>query len=187
MQLNRMIKAPKIILVGPMGAGKTTIGRLLSQSMGKEFYDLDKVIEENAGADIPWIFDKEGEDGFRKRETQALKNMLEDPQHSAVLATGGGIVMREENRQILREGALVIYLYASVAQQLHRTSKSNHRPLLQVGDPKATLKKLFQVRDPLYREVATLVVETDARHPRAVANKVLDAIHKHLKTETPVS
>lgn len=167
-----------------MGAGKTTIGRLLSQSLGREFYDSDRVIEENAGADIPWIFEKEGEEGFRKRETQALETMLHHPAGSIVLATGGGIVMREENRQLLHNDALVVYLYASVAQQLHRTSKSNHRPLLQTGDPQATLKKLFQVRDPLYREVADLVVETDARHPKSVANKALDAIKHYLKSES---
>ncbi|WP_113875262.1 shikimate kinase [Marinomonas aquiplantarum] len=178
-----MINAPNIILVGPMGAGKTTIGRLISQSMGKEFYDLDKVIEDNAGADIPWIFEREGEEGFRKRETQALSNMVQSDTHNTVLATGGGIVMRPENRDILQQDGLVVYLYASVAQQLYRTSKSSHRPLLQTGDPKATLKKLFEVRDPLYREVATLVIETDARHPKAVANKVLDAIKRYLTSE----
>ncbi|MBJ7538078.1 shikimate kinase AroK [Marinomonas transparens] len=178
-----MIKAPKIILVGPMGAGKTTIGRLLAQALGKEFYDSDKVIEENAGADIPWIFDKEGEDGFRRRETQVLKTMVQENASDMVLATGGGIVMREENRSILRNDALVVYLYASVAQQLHRTSKSSHRPLLQTGDPKATLKKLFAVRDPLYREVATLIVETDSRHPKHVVNKLVDAIQRHLTME----
>lgn len=170
-----------------MGAGKTTIGRLLSQSMGKEFYDLDKVIEDNAGADIPWIFEREGEDGFRKRETQALLSMTQSAESDCVLATGGGIVMRKENRDILRENSLVVYLYASVAQQLYRTSKSTHRPLLQTGDPRATLKKLFEIRDPLYKEVATLIIETDARHPRTVANKVLTAIKRHLNTETTVS
>ena len=170
-----------------MGAGKTTIGRLISQSMGKEFYDLDKVIEDNAGADISWIFEKEGEDGFRRRETQALADIVQSKSQDCVLATGGGIVMREENRDILHENALVVYLYASVAQQLYRTSKSTHRPLLQTGDPRATLKKLFEVRDPLYKEVATLVIETDARHPRSVANKVLAAIKRHLNTEIIVS
>lgn len=182
-----MTKIPNIILVGPMGAGKTTIGRLISQSMGKHFYDLDKVIEDNAGADIPWIFEKEGEDGFRKRETQALESIVHSDTNDLVLATGGGIVMRKENINILRDDALVVYLYASVAQQLYRTSKSTHRPLLQTGDPRATLKKLFEVRDPLYRDVATLVIETDARHPKSVANKVLDAIKRHLDMETPVS
>jgi len=107
-----MTKVPNIILVGPMGAGKTTIGRLISQSMGKEFYDLDKVIEDNAGADISWIFEKEGEDGFRRRETQALADIVQSKTKDCVLATGGGIVMREENRDILHENALVVYLYA---------------------------------------------------------------------------
>ena len=151
------------------------------------FYDLDKVIEDNAGADIPWIFEKEGEEGFRKRETQALESIVHSDTNDLVLATGGGVVMRKENVDILRDDALVVYLYASVAQQLYRTSKSTHRPLLQTGDPRATLKKLFEVRDPLYRDVATLVIETDARHPKSVANKVLDAIKRHLKMETSVS
>ena len=166
-----------------MGAGKTTIGRLLAQSLGREFYDSDRVIEENAGADIPWIFEKEGEDGFRKRETQALAALLHKKPGSIVLATGGGVVMREENRNLLRHGALVVYFYASIAQQIHRTSNGNHRPLLQASDPQASLKKLFQVRDPLYRGVATLVVETYSRHPKSFANRVLKAIKYHLKSE----
>lgn len=178
-----MINAPTIILVGPMGAGKTTIGRLLSQQLGREFFDSDRVIEENAGADIPWIFEKEGEDGFRKRETQTLRTMLEGDQAPVVLATGGGIVMREENRELLKTQLLVVYLFASVNQQLQRTSKSNHRPLLKQGNPKETLKRLFAIRDPLYREVASVIVETDSRHPKSVSNKVLDAIKKHLQTE----
>jgi shikimate kinase len=176
--------APNIILVGPMGAGKTTIGRLLSQSLGNEFYDSDRVIEENAGADIPWIFEKEGEEGFRRRETQALYELTHGLDKPIVLATGGGAVLRSENRDILRQGGLVVYLYATVNQQLIRTAKSNHRPLLKTGDPRETLTNLFAIRDPLYREVADIIVETDTRHPRAVANKVWDAIEHHLNTET---
>lgn len=178
-----MMNAPTIILVGPMGAGKTTIGRLLSQQLDREFYDSDRVIEENAGADIPWIFEKEGEEGFRRRETQTLQSMLECDQAPVVLATGGGIVMQDENRLLLKEQPLVVYLSASVAQQLQRTSKSNHRPLLKQGNPKETLSRLFELRDPLYREVASVIVETDSRHPKSVANKVMDAIKKYLKTE----
>ncbi|ADZ92929.1 shikimate kinase AroK [Marinomonas mediterranea] len=182
-----MKNAPNIVLVGPMGAGKTTIGRLLSQTLEREFFDSDRVIEEKAGADIPWIFDKEGEDGFRRRETHVLQEMLEEPEQRVVLATGGGIVMREENRALLRKETMVVYLYASVEQQLHRTSKSNHRPLLKKGNPKETLTNLFKIRDPLYRDVASLIVETDARHPRAVANKVLDAIKNQFEnSESPV-
>ena len=178
-----MINAPTIILVGPMGAGKTTIGRLLSQQLDREFFDSDRVIEENAGADIPWIFEKEGEEGFRRRETQTLESMLEADQTPVVLATGGGIVMKEENRAMLKQQPLVVYLFASVAQQLQRTSKSNNRPLLKQGNPKETLTRLFTIRDPLYREVASVIVETDSRHPKTVANKVMDAIKKHLATE----
>lgn len=178
-----MMIAPNIILVGPMGAGKTTIGRLLSQSLGNEFYDSDREIEENAGADIPWIFEKEGEEGFRRRETQILQDLTRLDSKPIVLATGGGAVMREENRKILSNGGLVVYLFATIQQQLHRTSKSNHRPLLQTSDPKATLTELFRVRDPLYREVAHVIIETDSRHPKAVANKVLDEIQVYLKSE----
>jgi shikimate kinase len=178
-----MIIAPNIILVGPMGAGKTTIGRLLSQSLGNEFYDSDRVIEENAGADIPWIFEKEGEDGFRRRETHALYELTNNMDKPIVLATGGGAVMREENRAILHNGGLVVYLYATVNQQLVRTSKSNHRPLLQNGNPRATLSKLFALRDPLYKEVAHIVVETDTRHPKSVAKKVWDTIEHYVKLE----
>jgi len=167
-----------------MGAGKTTIGRLLSQSLEREFFDSDRVIEENAGADIPWIFDKEGEDGFRRRETHALHELTQEYGAAIVMATGGGAVILDENREILRQGGLVVYLYASVSQQLARTSKSNHRPLLKNGNPKQILSNLFKIRDPLYREVASLIVETDSRNPKVVANKVLDAIKRHLKKES---
>lgn len=181
-----MINVPNIILVGPMGAGKTTIGRLLSQLLKREFLDSDRVIEEHAGADIPWIFEKEGEQGFRRRETAILKELTQEYGSRIVLATGGGAVMREENRAILHDGGMVVYLYATVAQQLQRTSKSNHRPLLQNGNQKEILSSLFQERDPLYREVADLIVETDSRNPKLVANKVLSSIQKHVKKENKV-
>jgi len=179
-----MTNVPNIILVGPMGAGKTTIGRLLSQLLIREFLDSDRVIEEQAGADIPWIFEKEGEQGFRRRETAILRLLTQEYGSHVVLATGGGAIMREENRYILQQGGLVVYLYATVAQQLQRTSKSNHRPLLQNGNQKQILSTLFNERDPLYRDAAALIVETDARNPKLVANKVLDAICRHIKKES---
>lgn len=176
-----MTNVPNIILVGPMGAGKTTIGRLLSQLLKRDFLDSDRVIEENAGADIPWIFEKEGEQGFRRRETSVLQQLTQEYGSQIVLATGGGAITRDENRQILQEGGLVVYLYATISQQLSRTSKSNHRPLLQNGNRKQILTDLFNERDPLYRDAASLIVETDSRNPKLVANKVLDAIKQHVK------
>lgn len=178
-----MIHVPNIILVGPMGAGKTTIGRLLAQALERDFLDSDRVIEENAGADIPWIFEKEGEQGFRRRETATLQQLTQEYGAKVVLATGGGAIMREENRTILQQGGLVVYLYATINQQVQRTSRTNHRPLLQTGNRKQILTDLFKERDPLYRQAANLIVKTDSRNPKLVANKVLGAIEEHIKQE----
>ncbi|TBR44705.1 shikimate kinase AroK [Marinomonas agarivorans] len=178
-----MTHVPNIILVGPMGAGKTTIGRLLAQSLGRDFLDSDRVIEENAGADIPWIFEKEGEQGFRRRETSTLQQLTQEYGAKVVLATGGGAIMRKDNRTILQQGGLVIYLYATISQQVQRTSRTNHRPLLKTGNRQQILTDLFKERDPLYRETADVIVKTDSRNPKLVANKVLGAIEQHMKKE----
>ncbi|MFP8968122.1 shikimate kinase AroK [Pokkaliibacter sp. CJK22405] len=166
-----------IILVGPMGAGKTTIGRLLSQTLGLSFVDSDKAIEERAGANIPWIFDVEGEEGFRRREESMIAELCE--QQGILLATGGGAVTREANRNVLKLRGFVIYLHTTVAQQIERTSRDRNRPLLQTEDPAAVLRKLFAVRDPLYRETANMIINTDRRSPRSVVNEIL----KKLQTE----
>lgn len=159
-----------IVLVGPMGAGKSTIGKLLAGILHLPFADSDRVIEERTGADIPWIFDVEGEDGFRLRETAALRDLLaEGPM---VLATGGGIVLREENRQLLKGDSIVVYLTASVDQLVERTHKDKKRPLLQVADPEAKIRELIAQRHPLYQEVADLVIQTDRRGPKAVAQDI---------------
>jgi|TARA_Y100000296_G_C5051074_1_gene194851 shikimate kinase len=149
-----------------MGAGKSTIGRLLSQELKFEFYDSDKVIEERCGADIPWIFDKEGEAGFREREESVIDELTQ--QKGIVLSTGGGAVLRAENRQHLASRGTVIYLCTSVEQQLARTARDRNRPLLQTANPEAVLRKLFEERDPLYRSVADIIIETDQRNPRWV-------------------
>lgn len=150
-----------------MGAGKSTIGKLLAGILHLPFADSDRVIEERTGADIPWIFDVEGEDGFRQRETAVLRDLLaEGPM---VLATGGGIVIREENRELLKGDAIVVYLTASVDQLVERTHKDKKRPLLQVADPEAKIRELIAQRHPLYQEVADLVIQTDRRGPKAVA------------------
>ena len=155
-----------VFLIGPMGAGKSTIGRLLSQELKFEFYDSDKVIEDRCGADIPWIFDKEGEAGFREREESVINELTQ--QKGIVLSTGGGAVLRAENRQHLASRGTVVYLCTSVEQQLARTARDRNRPLLQTANPEAVLRKLFEERDPLYRSVADIIIETDQRNPRWV-------------------
>lgn len=159
-----------VFLVGPMGAGKSTIGRLLSQELKFEFHDSDKVIEERCGADIPWIFDREGEQGFRDRETSVIDELTQ--LSGIVLSTGGGAVIRPENRRYLGARGTVIYLCTSVEQQLARTARDRNRPLLQTADPEAVLRKLFSERDPLYREIADIIIETDQRNPRWVIQEL---------------
>jgi shikimate kinase len=153
-----------------MGAGKSTIGRLLSQELRFEFHDSDKVIEQRCGADIPWIFEKEGEQGFREREEQVIDELTQ--LSGIVLATGGGAVMREQNRIHLGSRGTVVYLCTSVDQQLARTARDRNRPLLQTEDPEAVLRDLFATRDPLYRSVADIIIETDQRNPRWVVQEL---------------
>ncbi|MBF8741294.1 MULTISPECIES: shikimate kinase AroK [Pseudomonas] len=165
-----------LILVGPMGAGKSTIGRLLAKELRLLFKDSDKEIELRTGANIPWIFDKEGEPGFRDREQAMIAELC--ALDGVVLATGGGAVMREANRKALHGGGRVIYLHASVEQQVGRTARDRNRPLLRTANPEATLRALLETRDPLYREIADLVVETDERPPRMVVLDILERLEK---------
>jgi|TARA_Y100001970_G_scaffold140284_3_gene172641 shikimate kinase len=154
-----------------MGAGKSTIGRLLAKELKYPFKDSDREIEERTGADIPWIFDVEGEEGFRQREEAMIAELVHED--GIVLATGGGVVMRPANRAALKAGGLVVYLRTSVEQQLQRTAKDRQRPLLQTADPEAVLRDLMARRDPLYREIADLIIETDQRGPKVVVNAIL--------------
>jgi shikimate kinase len=163
-----------LILVGPMGAGKSTIGRLLAKELRLPFKDSDKEIEQRSGANIPWIFDVEGEQGFREREQTVIAELLQD--EALVLATGGGAVLREPNRRALQRGGRVVYLHASVEQQIHRTARDRNRPLLQTPDPGLVLADLLRIRDPLYREIADLVIETDERPPRMVVQEILERL-----------
>jgi shikimate kinase len=161
----------RIFLVGPMGAGKTTIGKYLAQHLKLQFADTDSEIEARTGADIPWIFDVEGEEGFRDREQQVVEEMtLWD---DIVLATGGGVVLRPENRRALGGRGFVIYLYATVDEQVRRTQRDRRRPLLQRGDPEEVLRSLMATRDPLYREIADHIIETDGCSPRTVAQRLV--------------
>ncbi|WP_294034907.1 shikimate kinase AroK [uncultured Moraxella sp.] len=167
---------PSIFLVGPMGAGKTTIGKLLAKHLGREFIDCDWYIVDQTGADIPWIFEKEGETGFRDRETRALMDLTAMP--NIVMATGGGAVGRAENRELLKKG-LVIYLDASVDTQLSRTKKDKNRPLLQSDNPRAVLEELYQKRNPLYREVADIIVPTGRAYPKQMISDILEILKNY--------
>lgn len=161
----------RIFLVGPMAAGKSTIGRDLAAELGLAFLDADREIEQRCGVDIPTIFDFEGEAGFRQRERTMIDQLTQ--RDGIVLATGGGAVLDADNRRHLAERGTVIYLVTTVAEQLRRTRQDRSRPLLQVADRRATLERLQEERDPLYREIADLVVETDRRRRRYTVERIL--------------
>ncbi|QEY16919.1 shikimate kinase AroK [Cellvibrio sp. KY-GH-1] len=163
-----------IFLVGPMGAGKSTIGRLLAGELNYNFRDSDRVIEERTGADIPWIFDMEGEEGFRERETAVLKELA--CEQGTVVATGGGIVLREQNRELMKSAGYVCYLTASIDQLVERTARDKKRPLLQVENPRQKIIDLLTLRDPLYQSAADFIVNTDRRSPKAVAQDIANLV-----------
>tara|TARA_R110001599_G_scaffold5755_8_gene28693 strand:- start:264 stop:770 length:507 start_codon:yes stop_codon:yes gene_type:complete len=163
-----------VFLIGPMGAGKSTIGRLLAKELKYPFKDSDREIEARTGADIPWIFDVEGEEGFREREEAMIAELVQE--HGIILATGGGVVMREANRRALSAHGLVVYLRTSVDQQLQRTSKDRQRPLLLNADPEKVLRDLMARRDPLYSEIADVTIDTDQRGPKVVVNTILSRL-----------
>lgn len=160
-----------IFLIGPMGAGKTTIGKLLADELKLEFIDSDQEIENRTGADIAWIFDMEGEEGFRKREEKVIEELT--AKNKIVLATGGGAVLSEQSRRLLHSRGTVIYLMTTINQQLERTRKDQKRPLLQnVDDPEAKLRSLMEEREPLYREIADHMVMTNRRSAKTVSMEI---------------
>jgi len=159
-----------IFLVGPMGAGKTTIGLQLARQFGRRFYDSDKEIEKRTGATIPLIFELEGEEGFRKRETQVIGDLAELKE--SIIATGGGAVLKAENRAILKAHGLIIYLKADLEHLFERTQKDKNRPLLQTENPKLRLKEILEQRDPLYEEVADIVVKTGDQSIKSVVEHI---------------
>lgn len=172
-----------IYLVGPMGAGKTTVGRRLAEARRMEFIDSDQEVEARTGVNIAFIFEKEGEAGFRKRERAAIAELVQ--REGVVLSTGGGAVMDPDSRALLAARGFVVYLHASVDHQLARTERTDNRPLLQVGDRRDTLLRLFTLRDPLYREIADLVVHTDGRNARALAREIEDHYVRPVATPAP--
>ncbi|MGI9281172.1 MAG: shikimate kinase AroK [Endozoicomonas sp.] len=166
-----------IFLVGPMGAGKSTIGRMLAKELGLPFYDSDHEVEIRTGADIPWIFDVEGEEGFRQREIQVIHDLCTE--RGIILATGGGAVMRLENRQQLGTNGFVVFLKASVAAQLARTEKDKKRPLLQRPDREEVLTRLLSDRAPLYTSIADIELDTEQLSPKALINEIIRAVEKN--------
>ena len=167
-----------IFLVGPMGAGKTTIGLQIARQFGRHFYDSDKEIEKRTGATIPLIFELEGEEGFRKRESQVIQSLAELKQ--AIIATGGGAVIKAENRAVLKEHGLIIYLKADLEHLLERTQKDKNRPLLQTENPKLRLKEILEQREPLYEEVADIVVKTGDQSIKSVVEHITRLIKAKL-------
>ena len=158
-----------IVLVGPMGSGKTTVGRRLAHELNQDFYDTDHEIIDKTGVTIDHIFDIEGEDGFRERESKILENLCQ--MSNIILATGGGIIILSKNREILKNVGLVVYLSSSVDQLLMRTAKSKTRPLLEnSADRRKTITELVDARDTYYREVASLVADTTGKKLHEVIN-----------------
>lgn len=170
-----IVKVRNIFLIGPMGAGKSTIGRALAKELKLEFYDTDEVIEERTGASISWIFDVEGEEGFRRREQKIVEELTQ--KNNIVLATGGGVVMTSENRNALAGRGTVIYLKTSLAQQFERTKRDTKRPLLQTPNLTDTLEVLRDEREPFYHELADVSFETDKLTVKAVANKIIKYLY----------
>ena len=165
---------PSIFLIGPMGSGKSAVGKVLARLRGLRFIDSDAEIERRTGVDIPFIFEKEGEPGFRQREREVLDDLTQQP--GIVLATGGGAVLLPENREHLAARGLVVYLEASVEQQVERTRHGRHRPLLLNADPEVRLAELMAVRAPLYQSIAHVTVGTDRRKVQTVAEHIIAGI-----------
>ncbi|HBO37498.1 MAG TPA: shikimate kinase AroK [Pasteurellaceae bacterium] len=170
-----MAEKRNIFLVGPMGAGKSTIGRQVAQQLNMEFVDSDNEIEQRAGADISWIFDVEGETGFRKREERIINELTQ--RQGIVLSTGGGAVLSKETRNHLSARGIVIYLQTTVDKQYERTQRDKKRPLLQdTEDPRQVLENLAKIRNPLYEEIADITLPTDEQGAKVMATQIVDLI-----------
>ncbi len=171
-----MNPAQRIFLIGPMGAGKTTIGRQLAKTLSMDFADSDHEIEQRTGADIPLIFDLEGEEGFRQREMTVIDELSQ--RDNLVLATGGGAVLREENRRRLHDRGAVIYLQTGIDQLLQRTSHDRNRPLLQTDNPRKKFEELMTIREPLYLQTAHITINTSQQNINHTVNKIISELKR---------
>jgi len=160
-----------------MGAGKTTMGRQLGKKLHLDFIDSDREIEQRTGVDIPLIFEKEGEEGFRDREQLVIDELTQ--QNNIVLATGGGAVIREENRRHLKSRGTVLYLHTDIKNLIARTRHDNKRPLLQTADPATKLRELMEIREPLYRETADIIINTGEKSIHSVIQVILERLKSY--------
>ena len=167
-------QSDSIILIGPMGSGKTSSGRILAKEMGYRFADTDEEVVQRTGVSIAYIFDVEGEDGFRVREYEALKRLIQ--KKDTVVATGGGIVGYSRSRIIIQERKNVVYLKTSIDKQIERATVSDNRPLLIDTDPASKLEELMLTREPLYEEISDIKIDTDERTPSEIALKIIDRL-----------
>jgi len=173
--------AANIFLIGPMGSGKTSIGQRVAALLGLEFFDCDHELEKITGASVSLIFDVEGEEGFRARETRMLDDLT--ARSGVLVATGGGVILKAENRQLLRERGTVVYLRTSVAQQLRRLSRDRSRPLLQSGNRRKKLESMAMERNPLYQELAEIEFPAQNKALDSVARELAQTIQNHVNTE----
>lgn len=172
-----MAEKRNIFLIGPMGAGKSTIGRQIAQQLSMDFFDSDQELEKRTGADIAWIFDLEGEEGFRVREEKVINELTE--KQGIVLATGGGSVMSKDTRNRLSARGIVIYLETTIDKQMTRTQKDKRRPLLQGGNTsRERYEELARERNPLYEEIADIVIKTDEQSAKSMAIYIIEKIEQ---------
>jgi shikimate kinase len=170
-----MAEKRNIFLIGPMGAGKSTIGREIADRLHLEFFDSDQEIERRTGADIAWVFDLEGEEGFRRREETVIEDLSE--KQGIVLATGGGSVISTNVRNHLSARGIVVYLETTIDKQVARTQRDRRRPLLQTSEePRTVLENLAVERNPLYEEIADIIVQTDDQSAKVVAHKIIERL-----------
>ena len=167
-------QSDNIILIGPMGSGKTSTGRILAKEMDFDFIDTDETIVESTGVSIAYIFDVEGESGFRQREHRALMKFLGNDK--MVIATGGGIITHDKSRVILQDQKKVVYLKTSIEKQIERATVSDNRPLLIDTDPASKLQELMLTREPLYEEISDIKIDTDERKPSEIALEIIDRL-----------
>ena len=165
-----------IFLIGLMGSGKTTIGRILSKTLNKKFYDSDHVVEEKTGVKVPLIFEYEGEVGFRKREESVLKDLV--CHKDIILATGGGVILSKNNCKLLADNGHVVYLKSNCEDLVARMAGDQSRPLLQEGDLKKTLESLFEFRDPMYASISDYIIETAGKRAKEVSYEIESFIKK---------